>query len=45
MTNSNFKNKERDIESALDKADESAKINSKRLTHDQVFSNFKRNKN
>ncbi len=31
-----------DVELALDEADKAAKTNSKRLTHDQVFSNFKR---
>ena len=31
-----------DVELALDEADKAAKTNLKRLTHDQVFSNFKR---
>ena len=44
MTKSNSKIKKRNIESALDEADKAAKTNSKRLTHDQVFSNFKKQK-
>jgi hypothetical protein len=42
---SDLRNKFTDIEKALDEADEYAKKNSERMTHEEVFENLRRQLN